>query len=831
MEKYINLTTGGPVNVYVENGRIIRLTPLELDDTDAPSWKIEARGKTFTPPRKVTIAPYTVGQKSMIYSPDRNLYPMKRVDWNPNGERNAKNRGISGYERISWQEAFDLVAKEIKRIREETGSAGVAMNCSSHQLWGNIGYHHAVFNHFRGLIGATAVEANPDSWEGWHWGAMNMWGFSWKLGLPEQCDLLRDALENTELIVFWSSDPETTGGVYSAFESHIRRRWLKELGVDMVFIDPYYNHTAVMFSDKWLAPIPGTDAAMAMAIAFVWMKEDTYDKDYIEQRTVGFHEWEDYILGKTDGIEKSPEWAEQKCGVKAKNIRALARLWAKKKTMLAAGGEGGFGGACRTAAGNEWARLMVCLAAMQGLGKPGSNIWSTMQGAPCNASFNFPGYAGGVNAENPENQKKWFAPAPQSIQRLRLPEAILEGKAEWNPTVWGGPVEPQFRRMSYPANGQPNIQMIYSFGGSQIGTMTETNRYVRMYRSENLKCVVSQTVWFEGEAKFADIILPACTNLERWDIGEFANSGGSGAATYTQNNHRIVVLQQKCIEPLGESKPDYVIFAELAKRLGVYMEYTDGGKAEMDWIRLMFDRSDMPKYITWEEFCKKGYFVVPLDPEQKYTPALRWFAEGRDCDTPDTSRRLKNGKLLTPSGKIEIKSSYLEQYAADETDRDPIPTWHDPWEGPNVKELRDKYPLALLSPHPRFSFHTMGDAKDSYINDIKDHRVLIDGYYYWIVRINPEDAKSRGITNGDLVRIYNERGAVLCAAQITGRVPPGVVHSYGSSANYDPIGEPGRSADRGGCVNILTSKRFMTKRSSGMACNSCQVEVKKEEQA
>jgi len=147
------------------------------------------------------------------------------------------------------------------------------------------------------------------------------------------------------------------------------------------------------------------------------------------------------------------------------------------------------------------------------------------------------------------------------------------------------------------------------------------------------------------------------------------------------------------------------------------------------------------------------------------------------------------------------------------------------WEGHHSKELYQKYPLQLISPHPRFSFHTMGDGKDSIINDIKDHRVLIDGYYYWIVRINSEDAESRGINANDLVKVFNNRGAVICAAQITERIPPGTVHSYESCAVYDPVGEPGESPDRGGCINQLTPSRMIIKKSHATASNSCLVQI------
>jgi trimethylamine-N-oxide reductase (cytochrome c) len=114
--RYTNGTTGGPVFVYVHDGKILRITPIEFDDTDAPSWTIEARGRVFTPPRRTTLSPWTVAHRSSIYSPKRILTPLKRVDFDPNGARNIQNRGVSGYEPISWDEALDLVAGEMIRL-------------------------------------------------------------------------------------------------------------------------------------------------------------------------------------------------------------------------------------------------------------------------------------------------------------------------------------------------------------------------------------------------------------------------------------------------------------------------------------------------------------------------------------------------------------------------------------------------------------------------------------------------------------------------------------------------------------------------------------------
>ncbi|NLY70218.1 MAG: molybdopterin-dependent oxidoreductase [Clostridiales bacterium] len=848
-----NSSTGGPVFVYVKDGKIIRITPMDLDETDAPSWEIKARGRTFKPPRKTTVAPYTQGIKSLIYSDKRLLYPMKRVDFDPDGERNIQNRGISGYERISWEEAADIIVKEVNRIKRESGPSAILTEWSSHHMWGNVGYCLSTYMRFMNLLGCTYADHNPDSWEGWHWGAMHMWGFSWRLGIPEQYDLLEDALKHTEMIVFWSSDPETTAGLYGAFESTIRRQWLKDLGVKMVFIDPFYNHTCALYDGKWIAPKIGTDHALSFAIAYTWLTEGTYDKEYVEKNTHGFDEWAEYVLGKTDGVPKTPEWAEKESGVPAYEIRALAREWAKNKTMLAAGGLGGWGGACRASHGVEWTRGMVALAAMQGLGKPGSNIWSTTQGTPVNYNFFFPGYAdGGIvgDCDNTGAGFKWGwrmfdgktsfpvstnlnTAKGQHIPRLRTPECIMDGKLEWRGKGFcGADIQDQLQKYTYPAPGYSRVRMLWKYGGSYMGTMTATNRYAKRYNDPSLEFVINQSIWDEGEVMFADIILPACTNFERWDISEFASCDGYIPDSYHQANHRVISLQMKCIEPLGESKSDYEIFAYMAKKLGFYDEFTEG-KTELDWVKQMFHASDLPKYITWEEFEKKGYFIVPNDPDRKRTVALRWFAEGREKDTPDWGPRINNTVakkgLQTTTGKIEFIATSLKNFEEQGFIDEHRPAMHKyvrAWEC-HHSELAKKYPLGLVSPHPRFSFHTMGDGKDSFMNDIKDHRVLVDGHYYWIIRMNKKDAEARGIKNGDLVRAYNDRGSVILCAQVGERVPPGTVHSYESCAVYDPLGKPGYSADRGGCINILTPDRFLSKYAHGMAPNSAMIEVEK----
>jgi trimethylamine-N-oxide reductase (cytochrome c) len=683
-----------------------------------------------------------------------------------------------------------------------------------------------------------------------------MWGFTGRLGNPSQTDLLEDAMKNTTMIVFWSSDPEPNNGIYGAFESTIRRRWLKDLGVEFVFIDPYFNHTNALYGGKWLSPRIGTDSALALSIAYTWLMEDTYDKEYVATHAHGFEEWTEYVLGKTDGIPKTTEWAEEETGIPAHDIRALARSWAKNTTMLAAGGLGGWGGACRGPGGMDWARLMIALITMQGLGKPGINMWSTTQGNPVDADFYFPGYAdGGISGDgdNTFGAAGGFAfrmfdgvnsrpltsnlstSAGVHVPRLRIPEIIMDDKVEWYGRGFvGASQEQQFHKYEYPANGYSRMQMLYKYGGPHIGTMGQTNRYARMYRTKKLPFVVSQSIWFEGEVPFADIILPACTNWERWDTGEWASNSGYNPDSHTQANHRVIMLQKKCIEPLGESKSDYEIFRLICERLNVEKVFSEG-KTDLDWCKQMYHASDLPEVISWEDFFEKGYYIVPVTNKAPSAPALRWFAEDREPDERGWATRLPpfdrndNKGLQTQSGKVEFVSNSLKRfghYDSDDTERPLMPMYIPSWEGHHSERIKD-YPLAVLTPHPRFSFHTMGDGKDSFQNDIKDHRVLVDGRYYWIMRMNGADARERGIEDGDLIIAYNDRGSVVFAAQITERVPRGTCHCYESCAEYDPVGKPGESTDLGGCINILTPGRYLSKYACGMATEHALVQIEK----
>ena len=838
--RYTNGTNGGPVFVYVKDGKIIRITPMDFDDEDPAPWTIEAKGKKFTPPRKTSLAAHGLALKSMVYSEDRIMTPMKRVDFDPDGDRNIQNRGKSEFVPISWDEALDIVVKEIHRAKAK-GRGSILAASGSHHQWGNFGHFLSAFGRFINLVGCSRMMGSPDSWEGWFWGAMHHWGNSMRLGTPEFYGTVEDCLQEAEMMVFWSSDPDKTYG----YDGTVRRGWAKELGIKMVHIDPYLNHTAGYLGGKWIAPKPGTDPAMAQALCHVWITEDLYDKEFVENRSVGFDEWKAYILGETDGTPKTPEWQEQETGVPARTVRALAREWGTKKTYLGAGSWGcGLGGAGRGPMGAQWARMMTILGAMQGYGRPGVNFGNLQFGAPLDFSFYFPGYAeGGMSGEltasaNAANNYQRMPhvvtmnPVRQTIPRKFIPEAITQGRALGYLTDVST-VQGQFMKFGYPAPGHAPISMLYKYGSSSLGTQVDSNRYVEMYQHENLEFVVNQSIWWEGETKFADIILPACTVFEHWDIGEWYNVGaGYVHHMYSMNNHRVISLQHQCIEPLGESKSDYEIFLAICERLGLGAMFAEGGNTELDWCKRAYDSSDMSDHISWSKFLKRGYFVVPNVEEGARAPvANRWFYEGRKKDTPepyplpaDYVQDWGDG-LQTPSGKFEFVASTLNNI--DDEGRPPLNKYMPTYESHDRNPDLSKYPLQLLTPHMRYPFHIMGDEKGCTIRDIPDHRVRVDGEEYLVAVISKQDAEERGIKSDDLIRLWNKRGSVVCAAYVTDRVRPGVVSAPTASAEYRPMGEPGNSTDLGGCVNQLNSKDNMTEHTHSIKPNTTLIEMEK----
>jgi len=834
----MGFSVDGNVSVIdVKNGKIVRIRPLhfdwQYDRKEFNPWKMEAHGQAFEPSVKTLIPPFNVAYKKRVYSPNRILYPLKRVDWDPDGDRNTENRGKSGYIRISWDEAVEIITRELKRIKEKYGPEAVLSQSDGHGEGKVIHAAHGNANKLLSLLGGYTLQMrNPDSWEGWAWGAKHVWGMEPVGEMGPAANLMPDIAENTKLLLFWGCDPETTPWGFNGQMSSRLCYWWTELGIKCIYICPELNYGAAIHADKWIPIIPNTDAALQLAIAYIWITEGTYDKEYVALHTYGFEKFEEYVMGKEDGIPKTPEWAAKITGIPDMTIKALAHEWASKRTTIAHS-NGGPG--IRSPYSTEQGRLEVLLLAMQGLGKPGvhqvkmiewglAHRWnpnhSPMPIGAISTEMLRPSYGvgdvGSARASAVEQKgearselEKLLTPVKvnptQFIPKDLIHEAILNPPVSWyGNSTFPGTVEDQFVKYTYPAEGCSEVHMIWTDTPCWITCWNDSNAYIKALRSPNIEFIVAQHPWLENDCLFADIILPVNTKLEELD------------STVDQENGQywLVLYGGKCIEPLGESKTDYEVVCMVAEKLGLLEKYT-GGKTVEEWIKLSFENSGIKDMTTYEEFERKGYFVIPTDPEwKKYPPGLREFYEDPE-----------NHPLKTPSGKIEFCSQNLAKHFPDDKERPPVPHWIEKGESHDERlssERAKKYPLLIMSNHGRWRVHAQCDDI-SWTREAPTCKVKgSDGYNYEPLWINPADAAARGIENGDVVKVYNERGAVLGGAYVTERMMPGVIY-MDHGARYDPI-VPGE-LDRGGAINTITPHNTTSKNATGMVVSSFLVEV------
>jgi molybdopterin guanine dinucleotide-containing S/N-oxide reductase-like protein len=812
--------------VDVKNGKIIRIRPLHYDWKYKPQefnpWKIKARGKVFEPKMKALIPPYSLSYKKRVYSPNRILYPLKRIDWDPNGERNPQNRGKSGYVRISWDEALDIIVSELKRIQKTYGPYAVFSESDGHAETAVVHTPHGTSRRLLELMGGYTLQTrNPDSWEGWYWGAKHVWGMEPVGEMWPVTNIIPDILKNGEMVLFWGCDPETTPWGFNGQMASLVCYWYNELSIKSIYVCPDLNYGAAVHADKWIPILPDTDAAMHLAIAYIWIVEGTYDKDYVATHTYGFDKFEEYVLGIEDGVAKTPKWAEGKCGVPSRIIKALARAWSAKKTSTAHGNGGSM---IRGPYATEPARLEVLLLAMQGLGSPGRHfykmiewgLWCQQEQYPMPRAEVIPnimaacqGQVGSsiVSVKDGSELKTLHALPKQIIAKDLVHEAILNPPISWyGNTLAASAVEDQFKQYTYPAEGCSEIHMIWSDSPSLMSCWNDSNSIAKAFQSPKIEFTLFQHPWFENDSLFADIILPSNTKFETRDIAIDPASG----------QFHTIMIEEKCIDPLGESMSDYEITLKIAEKLGVLDKYTQG-KSPEDWMKLGYETSGLQHLVSWEELNKKLYYVVPTDPEwEKHRAGIIDFYE-----------KPEENPLKTPSGKIEFYSQNLAKHFPNDVERPPVPHWIEKGESHDERlssEKAKKYPLLIVSNHGRWRVHSQHD-------DISWTREIItckvkgpDGYMYEPIWINPVDAGNRGIKEGDVVKVFNERGGVLVGAYLTERIMPGVVY-VDHGARYDPL-VPGE-LDRGGAVNTITPRMRTSKNATGMATSGFLVEVEK----
>jgi anaerobic dimethyl sulfoxide reductase subunit A len=707
------------LKVHVQDGVITRI---ETDGGAEPQLRACLRGRSY---------------RQRVYASDRLKYPMKRVG----------PRGEGDFQRISWDEALDTVSKELLRVRDTYGPASICylgLSGSTTPLHGQRRPLYRLFNMFGGCT----------IW----WGAASFEGSSFAsritLGSTTTANT-RDDLRNSRLIILWGHNPANT--VWITNTSHYLAR-AREAGVKIISVDPRYTDSTATFAQQWIPIRPGTDAALLVAMAYVIIQENLQDQAFLDKYTVGFDKFKDYVLGVEDGQPKAPFWAEAITGVPAATIETLAREYATTKpaALLAGWGPG------RSANGEQFHRAAITLAAMTGnIGIHGGNA-AGFEGTPLGVlGSRLPtGRSPLLSEPEAKGLRREGLNAYSRIDRTgvrvhtsKVFEAILEGTA-------GG----------YPSD----IKLLYVAACNPVNQFPHTAKIIEALKKVDFTVVHEQFMTYT--ARFADILLPVNTFMEKIDIGEPWMSGP------------WFVYLDKAIEPLYESKSDWEICRELAPRLGItgYEE-----KSEEAWLEGFWQAT--PVVLDFETFKQRGVHKVEL--------AEPHVAFKEQIEDPE------NHPFPTPSGRIEIYSQQL----ADMNNPllPPVPKYVEVWEGLN-DPLVAKYPLQLISTHFKTRDHSTF-VKVPWLAELEPQRV-------WL---NPADALARGIGDGDMVRIFNDRGTVVLPARVTGRIMPGVV-DIPEGAWYAPDSE---GIDRGGSPNTLLRDDISP--AGAFASNTCLVQAEK----
>ena len=518
----------GEVMVDVKDGKILRIRPFDFDwkyDAEAlRPWKMERNGFTLEPGTRSRPAPYMTAYKKRTYSPNRVKYPLKRVDWDPDGERNQQNRGKSKYVRISWDEATDIIAKEIARIHKKYGPNAILLQADGH---GESKTIHTPHGHSARLLdpmgGFTLQVRQPDSWEGWYWGSKHVWGHGFQGMMGPQLNVCKDVIDHCDMVLKWGCDDETTPWGFTGQNATNICYFFTKVGIKQVYICPELNFGAAVHADKWIPILPNTDAALQLAIIYVWLKEDLWDKEYVATHAVGMDKVAAYVLGEEDGVPKTPEWASKKTAIPEWTIKALAREFGKKCTSILHY----FGGSMvRGPYSHEPGRLECILLGMQGLGGPGVHQWQFsyfgMPRAESLENFRYfnPSLSHGLRIPVQSSVDAW---GTQNIPKTLIQEAILNSETiHFSGTgAQNAETEDQFIDYQFPKpeeEGGSRIHMIWTDTPCRITCWNHGNWTIEAHRDDSIECCIAQHPWLENDCLYADIILPANTTMEVEDV-------------------------------------------------------------------------------------------------------------------------------------------------------------------------------------------------------------------------------------------------------------------------------------------------------------------------
>lgn len=726
------------IRAHVADGVVKQITTrpdVELD-LDMPIMRACVRGRSY---------------RKFVYHPDRLKYPMKRVG----------KRGEGKFERISWDEATTLIADNIKRITAKYGPESRFVHNNTavsggtfsgdkmirrllNLTGGYLEYYHSV------SMGNTAA-ATPYTY-----------------GTAASGSSL-DTLMNTHLVILWGHNPTET--IFGHTNHYFQQ--MKQNGTRFIVVDPRYSDTVSSLADEWIPLLPSTDNALMDAMMYVIVSEDLHDKSFIARYTLGFDEASmpegvpaneslvAYLMGHKDGVVKTPEWAEKITHVPAQTIRQLARDYATTKPAALIQGWGPQRHNC----GERTARGSTLLATITGnVGVKGG--WAAGYGGCANRKF----AAGPEMPENPVQEKisimNWVQAADDS-SKVTPADGLTGGDKL-----------------------KSNIRILFSLAGNYLANQNpDLNQAVKVLEDESkIEFIVVSDLYMTPSARYADVLLPETSFMERWNIGE---SWGTGS---------YLILSEKLIEPDFERRSDYDWQREVAAKLGIEAQFSEG-RAEKEWIEHIWEqtRLSMPdeSLPTFDELLKQRQYLF------KSAPYVAFEENIRDP---------QNHPFPTPSGKIEIFSKRL--YDMNNPEIPALSHYVPAHEGPE-DALAKQFPLQLITWKGKNRANST-QYTNPWLQEVQIQKL-------WI---NPQDAQKRGIRQGDTVRIYNQRGVCQVPAEVTMRIMPGVV-AMQAGAWWQP---DTHGIDCGGCANVLSSARI-TPLAKGNSHQTMLVEVAKYESA
>ena len=744
VERYPSLAHWGAFTALVDGGRVVGVEPFSRDP--APTRMIE------------TIP-------AMVHSPMRIARPAIREGW-----REGKARtGHDTFREVSWDEALDAVAGEIARVRKAHGPTAIFGGSYGWSSAGRVHHARSAVRRFLALGGGFTDQIGNYSWGCAQFILPHIIGtFSPVTGKVTDWP---SVIKHTKLIIAFGgvalkNSAVTSGGA----GAHVLEQWLRraqDAGIEFVNISPLKSDVPDFLNAQWIPVRPNTDAAVMLAMAHVLLTEDRHDKAFLASHCTGFESFARSLTGESDGVPKTPEWAEAISGIPAATIRDLARRAFGVRSLVSVAWS-----LQRAHRGEQPFWASIALAAMLGrIGLPGGGF-----------AFGH-GSMGGTGVPRGDLPSPEIPlppnPARSSIPVARIADMLLHPGQEY---------EFNGKRAAYP-----DIKLIYWAGGNPFHHHQDLNRFKRGW--QHPETIVVHDAWWTPTAKHADIVLPATTMLERNDVG------GSSRDPFVLAMHRAV-------GPVGEARNDRDIFGALAARLGFEQAYTEG-RDELGWCQHVYDqvragaREKGVELPGFQQFWAEGFIELP--------PPDRDFVLFEDFRRDPAAHPLK-----TPSGKIEIVSETVAKFGYD--DCPPQPSWVPPAEWLGAPEAQ-RFPVHLITHQPAARLHSQMDPGPvSQASKISGREPI---------RLNPADAKARKLANGDIARVFNGRGACLAGVIVDPAVMPSVA-VMATGAWFDPSEQAGEPEQHGN-PNVLTLDLGTSRLAQGPSALSALVQIERYE--